>query len=456
MGLPAQYFQGYGDPASSGSTRMASLFAQDRWRVSEKLTLEAGARYQWYALGTPLVTVSDLGGTTLRYDIPDRGDLAPRFAAAFDPSGRGRTMFHAAFGIFHDYPLLAIPAVTEIHDGVELLQLGASLPLSAQAWRSPGRRLPQPPSFPSGVLTGGPGFRVPFARTLSLGLDQEMRPGLKLGVDLLWVRGKRQIGPIDFNPIVPALGPGRRPNDVGGIAGTSATISQLTNYGESWYRGVTVSVQQRAARFEAQASYTLSKAEDLGNDIIFASNQAEDPGLGRDPANPGGLPVGFDPQAFRGPAIVDQRHRFVASAVAELPWRLRLSGIVTLASGRPYTALSGVDSNGNGLSATDRARRVTTDPASRVGRNQGLTPGFASVDVRLARRINLPRHMAVELLAEAFNLLNRANFSDVNNVFGSGAFPSAPQLDPQGRASYGRATKAYAPRQVQLAARLSF
>lgn len=456
LGLPALYFQGYGDPASSGSTRMASLFAQDRWQVTTRLTLEAGVRYQGYALGTPPQTVSDLGGTTLTYDVPDGGDLAPRLAAAFDPSGSGRTMLHAAFGIFHDYPMLVIPIVTEIHDGVELLQLRASLPLSAQAWRSPGRRLPQPLSFPSQVQTGGPGFRVPFARTLSLGLDQELRPGLKLAVDLLAVRGKRQIGPIDFNPLVPALGPGRRPNDVGGIAGTSATITQLTNYGENWYRGITVSVHGRSARWEAQASYTLSKAEDLGNDIIFATNVAEDPGLGRDPADPGGLPLGFDPQAFRGPAVVDQRHRFVASAVAELPWRLRLSGIVTLASGRPYTALAGVDFNGDGLPATDRARGVATDPASRVGRNHGLTPGFASVDIRLAHRIDMPRHMALELLAEAFNLLNRANFSDVNNTFGPGAFPSAPQLDPQGRASYGRATKAYAPRQVQLAARLSF
>jgi len=270
------------------------------------------------------------------------------------------------------------------------------------------------------------------------------------------VRGKRQIGPIDFNPLVTALGPGRRPNDVGGIAGTSATITQLTNYGESWYRGITVSGHWRSARWEAQASYTLSKAEDLGNDIIFATNVAEDPGLGRDPADPGGLPLGFDPHAFRGPAVVDQRHRFVASAVAELPWRLRLSGIVTLASGRPYTALAGVDFNGDGLPATDRARGVATDPASRVGRNHGLTPGFASVDVRLARRIDVPRHMALELLAEAFNLLNRANFSDVNNTFGPGAFPSAPQLDTLGRASYGLATKAYAPRQVQLSARVSF
>jgi len=456
LGLPALYFQGYGDPTSSGSSRMGSLFAQDRWQLSAKLTLEAGARYQWYALGTPLVTVSDLDGSTLTYDIPDHGDLAPRLAAAFDPSGRGRTSLHAAFGLFHDYPLLLVPMVTEIHDGVDLLSLRASLPLSAQAWRSPGRRLPEPSAFPSQVLTGGPGFRVPYSRAFSLGLDHELRPGLKLALDLLSVRGKRQIGPIDYNPLVPALGPGRRPNDVGGRAGTSATIQQLTNYGESWYQGMTVSVHQRAASWEAQASYTLSKAEDLGSDVIFATNVAEDPGRGRDPADPAGLPIGFDAQAFRGPSAADQRHRFVASAVAELPWRLQISGIVTLASGRPYTALAGVDFNGDGLPANDRARGVASDPASRPGRNQELTPDFASVDLRLARRVALSRRVTLELLAEAFNLLDRANFSDVNNVFGPGSYPSAPQLDPQGRASYGLATKAYAPRQVQLAARLSF
>ena len=421
---------------------MASLFAQDRWQVSPKLTLEAGARYQWYALGTPPVTVSDLGGTTLTYDIPDHGDLAPRLAAAFDPSGRGRTSLHAAFGIFHDYPLLLIPIVTEVHDGVDLLSLRASLPLSAQAWRSPGRRLPQPPSFPSRVVTGGPGFRVPLRASLSLGLDQELRPGLKLAVDLLWVRGKRQIGPIDFNPIVPALGPGRRPNDVGGMAGTSATITQLTNYGESWYRGLTVSVHQRSARWEAQASYTLSKAEDLGSDIIFAPNQAEDPGRGRDPADPAGFPLGFDPQAFRGPAAVDQRHRFVASAVAELPWRLRLSGIVTLASGRPYTALAGIDFNGDGLPApTGRAASPPTRRAAWAATRE-LTPDFASVDVRLARRIDLSRRLALDLIAEAFNLLDRANFSDVNNTFGPGPSRAIPSSTRRASATYGRATKA--------------
>ena len=456
LGLPVQYTQGYGDPTSSGTSWMGSLFAQDRWRVTPKLTLEAGARYQWYVLGTPTVTVSDLGGTTLTYDIPDHGDLAPRLAAAFDPNGHGRTSLHAAFGVFHDYPLLLIPTVTEVHDGVDLLSLQTSLPLSAQAWRSPDRRLPQPPSFPSRVVTGGPGFRVPLSRALSLGLDQELRQGLKLAVDLLWVRGKRQIGPIDYNPTVPELGARRRPNDIGGIAGTSASITQLTNYGESWYKGLTLSLRRRSAHLEAQVAYTLSKADDLGSDVIAFPNQAEDPGRGRDPADPAGFPLGFDAQAFRGPSAVDQRHRFVASGVAELPWRLRLSGVVTLASGRPYTALAGADLNGDGNPVSDRARRVATDPNSRVGRNSELTPDYASVDLRLSRRVSLSRRLALDLIAEAFNLLDRANFSDVNNTFGPGAYPTNPQLDPSGQATYGRATRSYAPRQVQLAARLSF
>jgi hypothetical protein len=78
------------------------------------------------------------------------------------------------------------------------------------------------------------------------------------------------------------------------------------------------------------------------------------------------------------------------------------------------------------------------------------------VDVRLARTFALPRGARVEVLAEAFNLFDRVNYSDVNNVFGPGAFPDQPLVDSAGRVTYGRYTKAYPPRQVQLAARVSF
>jgi hypothetical protein len=208
--------------------------------------------------------------------------------------------------------------------------------------------------------------------------------------------------------------------------------------------------------FEALVSYTLSAADDTVSDMFGQANLAEDPGFGRNPADRAGLPLGFEPGGYRGPAAVDERHRLVASALGRLPWALQLSGTVTLGSGRPFTALSGVDSNGDGVAITDRARRDPSDPASRVERNGEWLPGLSTVDARLSRRFPLPRRASLELIVEGFNLLDEVNYSDVNNVFGTGAFPDEPQRDSAGRVTYGRYTKAYAPRQIQLAARVSF
>ena len=129
---------------------------------------------------------------------------------------------------------------------------------------------------------------------------------------------------------------------------------------------------------------------------------------------------------------------------------------MTVGSGRPYTALSGIDGNGDGLAVTDRARRDPQDPASRVVRNAERLPGTATVDARLLRRFAVGRGASVEVLVEAFNLFDRVNYSEVNNVFGPGAFPTDPQRDSAGRVTYGLFTKTYPPRQVQLAARVSF
>jgi hypothetical protein len=457
-GLPALYVQGYGTTTASGTSRLFSVFVQDRWRPSSRLTLEAGLRYQRYALGLPPITVSDRGGTSFTYEVPDRGDLSPRLSVTFDPTGRGRTSFRGAFGVFHEDPLLAVAFVSDFVNGRTLQLLRAGLPLSAEAWRAPGHRLTQPSvPFPSLVQVANPGFRVPYSRQVSLGWTQELGRDLTLSVDGLAIRGHRLIGVLDYNPIVPTLGPGRRPNDAEARAGTSTSVNHFTSYGEGWYRGLVVALRKRMSRgFEALASYTLSKAEDTVSELFGQVNIAEDPGRGRDAADPAGLPLGFEPRSFRGPSAVDQRHRFVLSALGRLPGDLQLSGIVTLGSARPFTALSGVDSNGDGVAATDRARRDPRDPASRVQRNGESMPGTATVDARLSRRFALGRGPSLEVLVEAFNLFDRVNYSEVNNVFGPGAYPGQPQRDSAGRVTYGLFTKAYPPRQVQLAARLRF
>jgi hypothetical protein len=253
---------------------------------------------------------------------------------------------------------------------------------------------------------------------------------------------------------VPALGPGRRPNDVGGVAGTSASLYQYSSFGESWYKGLALSLSKRFSHgFEFLASYTLSKAEDNSTDFFIFPDEM---GAGRNSGDVTGLPLGFDPDSERGPSYNDQRHRFVLSGIVQLPWSLRASTILMAASGRPFTPVAGVDMNGNGESSSDRARRDPADVNSRVGRHSEVTRGQFNLDVRLSRLFRMGPQSSVEVIFEVFNAFNNSNFTDVNNVFGPGAFPNQPATDAAGRVTYGLYNKALPPRQVQLALKLGF
>ena len=238
-----------------------------------------------------------------------------------------------------------------------------------------------------------------------------------------------------------------------GVAGTSASVLQYTSFGETWYRGLTVSLNKRFSHnYQFLVSYTFSKAEDNSTDFQSAFIPQNN-GRGRNPADRFGVPLGFDPGLEKGPATHDQRHRFVLSGLYRLPLDFQLSTIVTAASGRPYTPLAGADLNGDGNGGAfppDRARTSPTSEASSVGRNSETMDEQIIVDLRLSKRIRLGQSLSLDLIAEAFNLFNRANFSEINNIFGTGAFPASPLP------LYGRYEQALAPRQIQLAAKLSF
>ena len=126
------------------------------------------------------------------------------------------------------------------------------------------------------------------------------------------------------------------------------------------------------------------------------------------------------------------------------------------ASGIPFTPLAGADLNGDGLPTANRARTTPTTASTSLGRNSERLPAQVTADVRLARPIRLSNRLTLTPMLEVFNLFNRSNFIDVNNVFGTGAFPGDPLRDSTGRTTYGLYQKTQPPRQVQLAARLAF
>ena len=488
LGLPAAYVQGYGNSTFVYPAKDLSLFLQDEWRW-RRLVLKPGVRYQrQFASDLAEYDIGDLGGTRLRYAFPeDRNDIAPRLAVAYDATGDGRTSIHGSYGMFHENTIGAIAGVTQILTGaqtgvrtlvVTLGQSCAGVPCSVLAWNSPGRRIPEQTAaamlggfYPTLVFAADPGLETPYAHQAAVGVDRALTDDLALNANVVYVRGYEQVGTIDYNPVLPSrLGAGRRPNDLpcsanpsapcvgGGIPGTSASVLQYSSFGETEYKGLTVSLNKRFRnRYQFLVSYTLSKAEDNSTD--FQSNFIpQNNGFGRDPGDKTGVPLGFNPDAELGPATHDQRHRFVMSGVQQLPWDLFVSAILTATSGRPFTPLAGADLNvdGNGGAfPPDRARTNPADEATSVGRNSETTEGYLGLDLRVSKRFRFGQRGSIEAILDVFNLFNRVNFFENTNqssftIFGAGAFPGSPLP------TYGRYTETLPPRQVQLAAKISF
>ena len=454
-GIPAAYVQGYGRSGDSYDDKDVALFVQDDWTINSHLTLKGGLRYQKQWMYDIPYTVSAPGGGSYTYQIPDdNNNLAPRLAVVFDPRGNGRSSIHASYGLFYDNQILANAQIGDGVNGTDLRTLVLRIPAAIAAWRAPGHKLPEPATaYPSLEISPDPGLETPYSHQASLGYDRMLGANMAVSADVLYVRGYNQIGTIDYNPIVPSLGTGRRPNDIGGVAGTSASILQYTSFGETWYRGLTLALNRRLAdHYQFLVSYTLSKAEDTSTDFQSAFIPQNN-GRGRDPNNPTGLPIGFDPMLEKGPATHDQRHRLVISGMYEFPLGINFSTIITAASGRPYTPLAGADLNGDGDGGafpSDRARRNPADPNSAVKRNSETMSSQFNVDTRVSKRFGLMRGMAIEAIVDVFNLFDRVNYTEINNIFGTGAFPGTSLP------AYGVYEQAQPGRQIQLGAKLTF
>jgi len=197
---------------------------------------------------------------------------------------------------------------------------------------------------------------------------------------------------------------------------------------------VTVSFDKRAGAWAAlRVSYTFSKAiDDAGNFFFFT------------PQN------NSDLRDERALSDNDQRQHLTLSGTLEAPAHARtpfarlsrgllLSYLFTYGSRLPFNVVTGTDRN-NDTNVNDR-------PAG-LGRNTGRGFDFASLDLRLSRRISLGERLNLETLVEGFNVLNRANLQLPNNTLN----PSNPST----LLSFGRPTAADNPRQIQFGLRLNF
>ncbi|MBC7899789.1 MAG: carboxypeptidase regulatory-like domain-containing protein [Saprospiraceae bacterium] len=187
-------------------------------------------------------------------------------------------------------------------------------------------------------------------------------------------------------------------------------------------------------------------------------------------------------RAERSDSLFDQRHRFVLSGVLGSPdgWRsdggvkrffsdFTVAPIIEIASGRPFNIIAPGDANGDFQSTNERPT-VRADGSlcqtavdancfqgvfplnGNLGRNMGITHGYFSVDMRIARKVRFGERVSLDLIGEVFNLFNRFNeaggnpFYSVVNSFG----------ERGGKKYYSQPTSAFDPRQFQFGFKLNF
>lgn len=400
-------------PTTSFSTQDYSVYGQDEWRVTPRVTATLGLRYDFSRYGkTPgrVIDAERAFGLETGIAPVDKNNISPRVSLAWDRKGDATEVFRAGGGLFYgrlpavlgsnvgitDVPLLALDCSGSIADG------DANAPPSLDGYRTlPLDGLGNPTNCAGAAGIGGVpeysfwtrGFEIPETWRGNVGYERELGTQTRFSVDFLITatsklysvrnanlrpalftlenEGDRQIF-VPASRFTPsqAAGPDRLLNtDFGNV---------FTNYydGRSTSQAVTFNMDRRVGRETSlRGSYTWSRAHDNTSFSCCTSfegfQNARIGALG--PNDLGGI---GDVDKGWGPSGFVRNHTFIVSGFTRLPWGFRVSGIWRLQSGTPWTPEQSGDLNGDGLTFNDRPFIYAADDL----------PVFVAANVDPARR----------------------------------------------------------------------
>jgi hypothetical protein len=430
-------------------------YLQDDWRVTDKVTLNLGLRYDLdtnlrmnavyeQALQDPAYAGLD------NFVSADRGNdydnLQPRLGVTYDISGQGTLVLRGGWGHYvtrhrHYFGLTAQDRLLGVAVRIEDPNLLRNYPSIDGVLG--GKSL-------ADFVAGGAArslyvipddYVLPESKNTTAGVGWQITPNTSLDVDYVHAYGYNQLGAFDLNlPAdgrVSALNPRPVPQ--------FTEVKSLENFSKSWYDALETQLRMRPRGLDnLQVSYTFSRSYRDG-----VNHYQTYPGTMRTPQE-------------EGYSDMDSRHNLSVAGSTTVPWGIQVSGIVRALSGTPYNATAGFDIDGDGQNQNDRplglpatVGREDVEESLRIinelrtARNLALVTEdqlklepFVVVDLRLTKAVPINRSK-LELFAEAYNLFNRVNYAGGgNNSIISPAFLIR--------------NAARDARQLQLGARVSF
>jgi hypothetical protein len=413
----AGFTQTLGNTSVAQTNPNAGFYAQDEWRLSSRLTLNLGARY-------------DL--QYLKSIATDTNNIAPRAGFAWSPFKARRTVIRGSFGLFYDrVPLRALANALLSSNNTTLTTSATQINVSLSPGQSGAPVFPAilpGTALPAGVLASFTTMDAHMQNAYSEqgGLEVEQQVGARstFSAGYQHLRGLHLIASINQNaPTCTAAGNnnGCRPDS------SYASNSQYRAAGDSRYDGLHVSFMQRPVKWGSyRVSYTWSKSLDNVGEFFFSS-PIDLTNIWRD----------------YGRSDDDQRHRVAVDGALRMIRGFELSGMLQYYSALPLNITSGV------TTVQGTAGRPLVN-GSFIGRNTGRGNDFLSVSARVSRNFRITEKLRLEALAESFNALNHRNNLTKNGVFGAGVYPVTPA------SSFGQVTAVNDPRSMQIALRLRF